>query len=989
MLLKIIKQIFSYRSQDINSDERNASYDFAAHLSISGDVRSAINEYRKHLKKFPYDVEVLNSLGCCYLDIGENSAASEMFELAFSLDHNYRPALINYGRQLMYQYRSQEALNYLGRAITYAPDDPNVKNNYANLFLIKGNAEKCRKYSLQAWLGLFDHCRSADCFLFQGAYADIDESILASEHRFWAETLRPMENLGPSTLNPSNDNNNHNQFIKIPIKKEKIRIAYWSPDLRNHSVRYFALPLLENHDRNRFEIIVYHDIAEIDEYTRIIQSQCDHFIPVNEMLDFQLVEMMRLHDLDILVELAGHTSANRLYLLQLPLAKRQLTGLGYPVTTGLSTLHGKILDKYIVDDQSSSFYTEPPLVLDNSFWCFDPKDDGAIINSDPPVKRNGFITFACVGNIAKISMRMLECWSAILTRIPNSRLLIRSISLHDPLAASEIASRFEKSGIDMTRVDLFGPTSGSDLFLTYNDIDIILDTYPFNGGTTTCFATYMGVPVLSLAGRSLLSRMGKSILSNLGLHDWIVEDYDNYIDKAVSHAANSDFLFKFRSEARNLYKQTPLGNGKMFARDFENHCVNILNTNNLVYNNDVAALPAEELVHRAITVMGHGNFDAAQRIIEHCLKEYPKCGHAHVLSTRKLTATGDFLTAANYLESYFDQFSLPDKFLSLINIARFNIMAESMQGAKYAISRMNDCAGDYLRDSIYHNLFKSYADTTETIGKLSPSVFANCDPCKSFHFIITTDDINIFNDINSYLLEISTKYRKSKVEIFHCTTKEKSNVYVDHLLAESCDYLIILNENVRIQNEDIISEIVLGLEFIDILSFGGSRSWDRLDWHKGPSDSKAISFMIPSGEKSGFYELNFAGNETNLIIDGMSVLDGSFLAIKTAGFRSIDVSSMFDPYLNGAGTLQEQYFSHSARNANLVLGVHQNLGIIFDWGILANTEQINDSRWHLVEKMSFDPFKDDDECKLTYSIPLPSVEFGIKMMKNFFGRYRS
>jgi len=613
MLTKLIKRLFSGSGVQHDSNERTTSFQRASDLILKEDTRSAIAALKKHLASFPLDVQALNDLGCCLIDIGDENAAFALFEKAYSLDDSYLPVIINHAKGLVDKKRIYEAVGFLRQAKAYEPYSPNVNSVYAAMAFNKSDASTARTYALKAWLGSFDTLRLANCYLFDCAYCDdIDEARLAAEHRFWAETLLPQPVPPDEVIEDS---------LVLPAKGKKVRIGYWSPDFRNHSVRYFIFPLLENHDREKFEIVAYHDSPHHDEKTDAIKACCDHFIPVGELPDTHLVSLIRSHRLDILVELAGQTSANRLNLLRERLASRQLTGIGYPPTTGLASLDGKLLDIHIADENSSRYYTEPPLVLDHSFWCFDPKEEPEIA-AVPPAEKNGYITFACVGNIAKITQAILACWAKVLERVPNSRLLLRSISLTDQAAADTIADRLVRANIDLARVDLHGPVGGTEFFTSYNSVDIVLDTFPFNGGTTTCFATYMGVPVVSMAGRSLLSRMGKSVLSNLGLTDWIASNYEEYVEKAVGHARNVTFLAHFRGAARSLYAASALGNGRIFARDFEKHCLALLAQAEPSHGHRVAALSAEELVDRAYAVFRLGQFEAAGRIVDHCLRDF-------------------------------------------------------------------------------------------------------------------------------------------------------------------------------------------------------------------------------------------------------------------------------------------------------------------------------------------------------------------------------
>lgn len=983
MLFDAIKKILSRRIED-DPEEQMASLQRVEDIKLGGDFRTAVKEYRKHLERYPYDLDALNNFGCCLGDIGDNVAAGVQFELAFSLDETYQPALINYARHLQSAQRSDDCLTYLRQAKIFSPNDPSIHAVRAGVALSQGDPEMARHYGLKAWLGLFDNLRAVNCFLFYSSYVDLDEALLAAEHRFWAETLLPLPSPTETISTSINDEEQKNaSLINLPAKGKRIRIGYWSPDFRNHSVRFFALPLFENHDREVFEVILYNDAPHHDAQTDAIKACCDQFIKVNEIPDGQLVELIRSHQLDILVELAGQSGANRINLLQARMATHQLTGLGYPPTTGLSSIDGKLLDRHIVDADSSRFYTETPFVLDGSFWCFDPKEQPDIC-ADPPAIKNGYITFACVGNIAKISQRILDCWVKILERVPDSRLLIRSISFNDKMAVQFVTDRFQRSGMDLTRVNFVGPAGGAEFFASYNEVDIILDTYPFNGGTTTCFATYMGVPVLSMAGQSLLSRMGKSILSNLGLSDWVVANTEEYIEKAVLHARDIQFLSRFRSEARNLYAASALGNGKLFARDFEKHCFELMKQTEKPPRHRVAALPAEEIVSRIFAVLRYGQFEAAQRIIDHCLREYPNCGAAHVLDTYKLTKQGKFVEAIEYLEARLASFSPPDKFTALLNITRFNILANRPSAAAFAIGQMAACMSESSKDILYLKMLNGYLETINSSGHsqqraaIKPA-FLN----RSFLVLIVCDDELEYAEIQKRMQATCANIDGIVVRYKQCSEQNRWMSYQESLQDESHDFVLIVQKNVSTCNPNFFTDIAAALEAHDIISVGGAKVWDRLDWRLSPAENKAISFLIPSGEVSGFCEISYSGNTLATLVSHMAVLDGNFLAVKTTGFRSLEKSSLFDSMLEGGGLLQEEYFTHAAFNAGLSLGVHQNLGVILDWRVPMEHDNIADARGHITQKMSFDAFMEDGEDEVVFSMPLASAEQGMQILEYF------
>ena len=976
MLIDLFKRIFLHNASKLDPESLRASFVHANELSLNGDTRSAIIAFREHLLNFPLDVEAMNNLGCCLVDIGDLNAAGTLFEKAFAINDSYLPVVINHAKCLGDKNHIDDGLQFLRQAKAYNPDSASVYSVYAGMAHAMGDTDTACTHALKAWLASFDTLRLANCALFYSSYRDIDDARLAAEHRFWAETLLPRRFSEESLDN----------FPTLPPKSHKIRIGYWSPDFRNHSVRYFALPLIENHDRNQFEIIVYHDTPFHDEHTDAIKSCADHFIPTCEITDARLVSMMHSHQLDILVELAGHSSANRINLLRERLAKRQISGLGYPPTTGLSTIDGKLLDPHIADADSTRYYTEPPLVLDHSFWCFDPKETPEICTA-PPITQNAYITFACVGNIAKITQPILDCWSKILHAVPGSRLLIRSISLNDAAAAQFISKRLERSAIDLARVDLHGPQAGTDFFTSYNGIDIILDTYPFNGGTTTCFATYMGVPVLSMAGKSLFSRMGKSVLSNLGLNDWIVSSYDEYVVKAILLSQDVAFLTQFRAQARERYSFSALGNGKLFARDFEKLCLNLLDPAAAPAPlHQVETLPAEELVARAYTAFRYGQFEAAGRIVDHCLSAYPNCGTAHVLWTQRLTELGKFVEAAEHLGSRLDHFAPDDRFTALVNIARFNILANRPVEAKAAITMAKKYIPDIPSKHLQFKLLESYQEALSTANRAeAPETKQLESDIRQLAVLIVCDDETRFAYLKDRLQKICTHTKDLTIHYLQCSENDRWKSYKNHLFNERDDAFIVIQKNIDICNEHFFIDLLSALERFDIVGIGGAKLWDRIDWRHCPIEQKASSILIASGEGEGFYEINFSGDHLTPLVPDLAVLDGVVLAIRKAGFFPLDSSEFFDPLLEGGGTLQEEFFTHAAFNAGLKLAAHMNLGVILDWKMpMTNTqEDIGDARWQLAQQMSFDPLLELAEDRNTISIPVESPQAGMRILDHF------
>lgn len=945
---------------------------------MQGDFRAAIPEYRNYLKDFPHDVPALNDLGCCLANTGDDSGAAAIFEQAFSLDDTYLPVVVNHAKSIADRQQSGEALPFLRQAKVYDADFYATDAVLGSIALAMGDAELACVRSKRAWLSSFDSLRLANCYLLNCAYHDTDEGQLAAEHRFWAETLAPLP--------PKADTAAAAQAqATLPERKTKTRIGYWSPDFRSHSVRYFFRPLLESHDRDRFEIVLYHDIPKFDESTERIRDKADHFFDVSGLPDADLMALMRSHELDILVELAGHTSNNRLNLLQERLATLQLTGIGYPPTTGLGTIDAKLLDVHLMDSDNAHYYSEMPLALPHSFWCFDPMEE-APINPTPPAVRNGYPTFACIGNIAKISDRTLKSWAEILQRVPNARLLLRSISFNDPAAIESMRERVADCGISLERVDFRGPAGGSDFFASYNEIDIVLDTYPFNGGTTSCFAAYMGVPIVSLAGKSLISRMGKSILNNLGLADWVVDDAGTYIERAVAASTDLATLALFREEARERLSRTPLGNGKLFAEQFERSCLDLLQAKRdgrLHYETAITPLPAQELVRRAYGVLRFGQYEAAQRIVDYCLREYPACGTAHILNTQRLTTHGKYEEAATYLLDHVDAFEPSDRFAAWVNAARFYLLLGRDDECRKVLTLAATIVGEDPCDLMQFRMLETCLNVR---AGLAPPAVSNGleDNAKSITVVIVIDDEPAFGrkcqDIATRC-DIPPEFRLNFVR---CSESHKGRGYAVNLRNPAADIVIVIHKNIEIHSPSFFRDVVSALEHCDMLGIAGARTWDRLDWRLSPARNKAASFMVPSDDQQRSYEIQQLGLERNSVVHGMTVLDGSLLAFDRARLADVPGVDEFDPLLEEGAALLEEDLSHRAHLGGLRLAVHQTLGVVMDWRVALKNDHLGEVRWHLTQHYCFDPLTLREEDRTIISVPVSTPSEGVAVQQIFF-----
>lgn len=938
--------------------------------------REFIQIWESYLKLRPHDVDALNNMGAALSSIGRENEAVRYFDLAYSLDDSHLPSVVNYANVLKGRNRTAEALKILEKARVQAPALTGVRASYASILFSLGDSRQAVDHTLHAWLGDFDSPRTVDQYLFTATYVQENEVWLAAEHKFWSGTLRPR----PHHIGP------HRPLArtkKIPRPSGRIRVGYWSPDMREHSVRYFFRPLLEGHNREQVEIFLYHDHPTADDQTERIKAQADHFFEVAQLADDQLAELLKEHDLDVLVELAGHTSANRLDMLRDRFATLQVTGLGYPPTTGLSGIDAKFLDRHLVDFDMAALYSETPAILPQSFWCFDPKEEIPPPTS-PPCVTNGYVTFGCFGNIGKISDQTVSCWGEVLSRVADSRLVIRAVNFSDSTRKSAFEKRLVGLGIPIDRVELLPPTMPKELFSAYGEVDIILDTYPFNGGTTTCFATYAGVPVVSRKGRALASRMGESVLNNLGLSDWVVCSAEEYVNQAVDGAGNIEGLVQFRQEARKRFQESSLGNGLMFARDVENFYRNWLDSP--PERSEALkpyALPAQELVRRAFITLRYGQFDVAQRIVDYCLNLHPTCGAAHILWTERLTRQGRFSDAARYLQKHRPGFSSDaEKIKSLINETRYHFIDGHLENAAMTLGELDGFPAVESSQSQQIDLLRCAAEVLayerSDLGAGNSVVIPQVGKLRRIHVCIIADDVDTFLSMCRRLEKLEHP-PEVEIRIAQCNSDAKSYSYRSIVSSAEADVLVCLHSNVDFWRTDFWYQLLLALDECDVVGCYGARRWDRLEWRSYAQDDKFGAHLIPSGEKAGFWEVYAFSREQGIAEKNLQVIDGSLVAIRLEAVVGLE----FESELDEAGTMLEEYFSHRAARHGLRVGASSRLGISLDWSTSLNERYVGQARLFIAKQLDFDPWFFPDDDQTLWSVSLPSGELAAAVLQAF------
>lgn len=962
------------RSARAASDERQALFERARQLVDHGDRRAAMAALEAYLDRDPSNVYALNNLGVCCIDTGDLARAHQLFERAYSLDDNFVPGVINRAKVLADQRRSEQALPLVRHALLGHPRFVHSHAVYGGILFNNGQVPQARRHHLLAWMANFDALRHANCYLFHSTYDDIDERLIASEHRFWAQTLAPpgpARGLAVSMWTPDPP------FPPWPVQAApgtpsagRLRIGYWSPDLRGHSVRYFLQPLLVHHDRQRFETVLLHDSPLRDAHTDRLQAAADQFHDVHDRTDQDLTDHIRSLDLDILVDLAGHTSSNRVNLLNQRLARLQISALGYPPTTGLDTIDAKVIDRHVATPQDNLHYTEYPLVLPTSFWCFDPMED-APVEPMPPARRRGFVTFACVGNIAKITDRILAAWGQILAQIPGSRLLLRSISFEDPAAVEAFRLRLQGAGFDLACVDLLGPAGGQAFFASYHEVDIVLDTFPFNGGTTTCFATYMGVPVVSLSGRSLVSRMGRSVLTNLGLQHLVVDRLEDYVRVAVDLAHDLPFLEQFRRDARRRYQSSALGNGALYAREFEAACEQLLQlkrTGALHWRSRVEPLPADEIVKRAYKVSGFGLQEAAVRMAEHALRHHPQSASAHLFMAQRRAATEGPAAALAYLRAQLSGLQSPGRVPALIMSIRYSLLLRQLPEAlqTWEQLRQEPIADEFdrLQASLYGLHLRAPA-----ASKPRPAPTLAVAP-KRVCVLVVSEDEQQYRACTAALLHRCPVPPDWEVQTLRCDPQRRHQTYGQVARTPNLDMALILHPHVLPWRPDLLVTLADAIGQHDIVGFFGCNRWDRPDWRGDQFARKAAGFSVPCAEAGGMIDLLWLGATPGAMVGGMAVLDGGLLAVRP----EMLLTCTAEPDLEVNLPLYEEVWTHLAYRAGHRLAVHRALGLEVRPASNPGEQALPTALRAAADRLGLDPFGPLDADGLYLALPLEDME---------------
>lgn len=539
--------------------QANTLFNLGISLRDQGKFSDATEALQQATQIKPDYLEAYSSLGFVLLSLKKRKQATQAFLDAVRLKPDSAEGHANVGAALFGDGRLEEAVSYIRRAIEIKPDFGAFHDSLGTVYCCQGRiAESIAEHETAARLQPNEPLSYSNLLMTMHYQTSNEADNALALHRRWAERYGGSENPPES----SHSNN--------PDPARRLRIGYVSPDFREHSVAYFLEPLLANHDPGNVEIFCYADVPRPDATTERMKALAHHWRPISKFPTSQVANLIRTDAIDILVDLAGHTGSNRLPVFALKPAPVQTTYLGYPDTTGLSTIDYRLTDGHADPvGVSDAYYTEKLLRLEPGFLCYRPPADAPEV-APSPCASNGYVSFGSFNNLCKVNPEVIALWSRLLHALPNAKLVLKYHWLSDAATRERYVAMFAQNGISLDRLQIFGmaPTTSEHL-ATYARMDIALDTFPYNGTTTTCEAMWMGVSVVTLAGRTHSGRVGVSLLSQAGLTEQIANSPDEYVDKAVQLAGDPDRLARLRAELRPRLADSSLCDGESFARSVE------------------------------------------------------------------------------------------------------------------------------------------------------------------------------------------------------------------------------------------------------------------------------------------------------------------------------------------------------------------------------------------------------------------------------------
>jgi predicted O-linked N-acetylglucosamine transferase (SPINDLY family) len=544
------------RSLELNPCRPQTHVNLGAALNALALHAEAEAACRRALELAPRSAPAHNNLGMALNAQRRFAEAEDSFREALALKPDYPEAHNNLGNALHELGRLQEAEECFRQGLAARPDDAEALCNLGNVLHTQGrlreSAECCRKA-----LALKPHIaatRSNLLFVLSHDPACPPQDYLAEAKRFGREAARKAGEPYAGWL--------------CEPDPARLRVGFVSADLRNHPVGHFLEGVLAALDPAQVELYAYSSAEADDALTERIRPLFAGWRAIAGLDDGAAARLIRQDGIHVLFDLSGHTAGNRLETFARRPAPVQACWLGYFASTGLAEMDYLLADETGAPEDERRWFTEQVVLLPETRLCFTVPAEAPPVTPLPALSGGG-VTFGCFQNLTKLDDGVLDLWAEILAGLPGARLRVQNRQLDDAGAAAALRERLARRGVTEERLLLCGSMARAAYLAAYSEVDMVLDTFPYPGGTTTCEALWMGVPTLTLAGGSLLGRQGASLLTAAGLADWIAADAAEYKAKALARAADLPGLAALRQGLRAHVRASALFDAPRFARHFE------------------------------------------------------------------------------------------------------------------------------------------------------------------------------------------------------------------------------------------------------------------------------------------------------------------------------------------------------------------------------------------------------------------------------------
>ena len=545
-----------------------------------------------------------NWMVMCLHEIAENyesekdwAKAKKNYNKAIQLKNDYIPSLNNLGNLLFKEGLDDEALKYFKIAKKFNPENSTILNNIALIFFKNKNYFLSSKYSEKAinqkqgshflfcnlmfcymnffknkeankfleilkndWINHNDFSNYNFTYFDQVLFSIVYSDYLRNEeiYKFFQLYEKKFKKIKKFKWKP---------FPQIKKNKPKLKIGYVSPDFKKHSAEIFLKPVLKNHNHEKFDIYAFAELSQEDNITLQYKSYVDHWIPTQGLTDWEIAQKIRELEIDILVDVAGHTKGNRLGVFAYkpaPVSCSWMIGCGY--TTGLSAIDYFLTDNVVVPQGSEHLFSEKIWrINDYCYCCYEEKAKMGKVAPLPALEK-GYITFGTLTRAIRINDRVIKVWAEILKRVKNSKLVINSKVYGNILASKLLIKKFQLENISSNRLEIGYQSPPWNLM---RQIDIALDCFPHNSGTTLIEHLFMGNPFITFSNRPGVGKIGSSILSTLGHSEWVATSEDEYIQKAVNLASDIKKLNTIRGSLRKEMEQSPIMDHRGFVKKLE------------------------------------------------------------------------------------------------------------------------------------------------------------------------------------------------------------------------------------------------------------------------------------------------------------------------------------------------------------------------------------------------------------------------------------